>query len=388
MRRSSCFLVPFLFLSLNAFALDVPPAAYAQAQGNQGLEEMFFTDLVTETGKQGGFGFQLESLKLEPYVHGYTAAWYRTNDLNRRKMSNTFSLQYFNVLVGLHVDEKLTAEIMMEYEHAGDEISIRYGFLDYNIDDYLTLRAGKFLVPMGKFNEYYYPEYINKLNDRPIVLWHVVPSVWSEVGAQLRGKVSSGDGRRGINYAVYTVNGLQQAAGEGGDIRSLRENHRDYGNDDKAYGGRIGFLPLSGLEVGGSYYAGEYTATGRNLSILDADVEYALDKLVLRGEYVWARQGITNKFLKKNGFYAETAYRVNRRVETALRFDQANLDGVKGYGGVANKETVQRSTLGVTYFPMPRTVPRFSYKVNYSAIHNDGAGNKGNELVLQTAIGF
>ncbi|MDH7600255.1 MAG: hypothetical protein QHH07_11580, partial [Sedimentisphaerales bacterium] len=120
------------------------------------LEELLQVEIQTD--KPGWFGTQLGQLDVKPYVHGYAVFDYRDYDLNRRREVETFDMHYFNVLVGANVKDRLAAEVLLEYEHGGDEIGIRYGLLDYKLTDWAILRMGKFLVPMGRFNEYFSPE--------------------------------------------------------------------------------------------------------------------------------------------------------------------------------------------------------------------------------------
>ena len=69
-----------------------------------------------------------------------------------------------------------------------------------------------------------------------------MPIVWAETGVQLRGEYELGSYPI-INYAIYVVNGLEQSAnpdgtvGEGGRIRSMRQNNRDSNTSDKAFWG-------------------------------------------------------------------------------------------------------------------------------------------------------
>ncbi len=349
------------------------------------LEELLDVDIKDD--EPGWFGTQLEQLSLEPYVHGYVSTVYRDFDFNRGREIGTFDLHYFNVVVGARLGKKVAAEVLLEYEHGGDDIGIRYGIIDYKIADPATLRFGKFLMPIGRFNEYLSPEYANILPDRPYCLWQIVPIVWAETGVQLRGHYNLPTDRS-INYAFYVVNGLEQPANddgsvaEGGDIRSMRPNNRDSNSHQKAFGGRIGFKPCRAWEVGASYYTGAYTIDGeQNLSILDFDVEYRKDDLTVRGEYVRAVQETTGDDLIKDGFYAEAAYRLNRYLEPVVRYDQANLDDGSGHD-------IQRSTVGLVIYPMPDENPLFNFKVSQSFIHDDGTGDEQSEFVLQCVIGF
>ena len=349
------------------------------------LEELMDVDIKAD--EPGWFGTQLEQLTFKPYVHGYASAVYRDFDFNRGREIGTFDLHYFNVVVGARVGEKLAAEVLLEYEHGGDDLGVRYGLIDYKIADPLILRMGKFLTPIGHFNEYLSPEYANKLPDRPYCLWQIVPIVWAETGVQLRGHYEL-PADRSINYAFYVVNGLEQAANgdgsvaEGGSIRSMRQNNRDSNSHDKAFGGRIGFKPWKDLEIGASYYTGPYTIDGeRDLAIMDFDVQYKKDDLTLRGEYVRAVQETSVGDLIKDGFYAEAAYRVNRYLEPVVRYDQADLDDGSGHD-------IRRSTLGLVIYPMSDENPLFNFKVSQSFIHDDGAGDQQSEFVLQCVLGF
>ena len=150
------------------------------------INELMEVDI--RTGKPGWFGNQLEQLGFKPYVHGYAAMDYRDNDFNRGRPIDTFDMHYFNIIVGTNIGDKISAEILLEYEHGGDDMGVRYGIIDYEIAEPVILRMGKFLVPMGRFNEFLSPEYANELPDRPYCLWQIVPIVWAETGVQLRGE--------------------------------------------------------------------------------------------------------------------------------------------------------------------------------------------------------
>lgn len=109
------------------------------------LEELLQVEIQTE--RPGWFGTQLGQLDTRPYLHGYAVFDYRDYDLNRRKAVETFDMHYFNVLVGANIKDRLAAEVLVGYEHGGDDIGIRYGLLDYRLTDWATLGLGKFLDP-------------------------------------------------------------------------------------------------------------------------------------------------------------------------------------------------------------------------------------------------
>ncbi len=361
------------------------PDESSDAIFDMSIDELMEVDIWT--GKPGWFGNQLEQLGFVPYIHGYAVMDYRDHDFNRDRPIDTFNMHYFNIIVGANMGDRLSAEILLEYEHGGDDTGVRYGIIDYEIAEPVILRMGKFLVPMGRFNEFLSPEYANELPDRPYCLWQIVPIVWAETGVQLRGGFDL-PSKRSLNYAFYVVNGLEQPAnsdgsvGEGGSIRSMRQNNRDSNNSSKAWGGRIGFKPFKELEVGASYYTGAYTIDGnQDLSITDFHVEYDKNKLILRGEYVKANQQTSGADLDKKGFYAEASYRINSFLKPVVRYDQADLDSGTGHD-------FKRSTIGLVYYPNPKLHPMFNFKISKSIIHDNGYGDREDEFVAQCVIGF
>ncbi len=353
-------------------------------------------DLSINSGAKGGFATQLEDLDINAYIHGYADAWFRSFDLNRKSAIQTFDLHYFNPMFGINIKDKIISELMLEYEHGGDEITVRYGILDYAFSKYATLRIGKFLMPIGRFNEYLYPEYINIMADRPLSHWEIIPIVWSEVGAQLRGNINITNAMS-FNYAIFMVNGLEQKdGGYGGNIRDMRENILENNNNNKAFGGRIGYKPFSTTEFGFSYYSGAYSTDGQmNLSILCFDAEYKYKKFAIRGEYVNAIQDTINGNIKSKGFFTETSYRIHKYLEPCIRYEQANIPNLTGMSDLDNNgfndlcnETEQRLSIGLIIYPEPELLSRFNFKINYNIIPNDGQGIKRNEIVVQAAIGF
>jgi hypothetical protein len=375
-------------------ALPIEDLAILSEKVGVSVDELL--DLSIKTGSIGGFGSQLEDLNTKAYVHGYADVWFRNIDFNRLKPNQTFSMHYFNPMFGINVKDKIIAEIMLEYEHGGSEISMRYGIIDYAFSKYATFRVGKFLMPVGRFNEYLYPEHINIFVDRPLSHWYIVPSVWAEVGAQLRGNVNFTE-EFSVNYSAYVVNGLEQKdKGYGGNIRNMRENTRDYNNDDKSFGGRIGIKPIHKVEAGFSYYTGTYSTDGlMSLSIICIDAEYKHKRLGVRGEYAQATIDTLIGNVVRKGFFVESSYRINKYFEPAIRYEQSHLPGLPGFSDIDGdgakdlmNENVERVSFGLIIYPEPDLLSRFNFKINYNYIPNDGQGVKRREFALQAAIGF
>lgn len=194
----------------------------------------------------------------------------------------------------------LTGEVEFDLRQHEAAIDVEYAQIDFLMTDYLTITAGKFLLPFNTFSERTHPSWINKLPTLPpIYKMHgggggIIP-ILSDTGVQLSGGIRLpgllGQEGSGINYGFYVTNGpriepesevdaqfegladflqdegviasaddLLAALGLGQDEGTeieFGETFRD-NNGNKAVGGRIGFLPIPSLEVGRSYMRGRF----------------------------------------------------------------------------------------------------------------------------------
>lgn len=349
------------------------------AQDDLSLDKLLEMDLekVVELQSQGrgdvgSFGYRLGTSNSRFQVHGYV-----TNEfIDQQESINTFDNHYYNLLLGSQIGEKIFAEIQLEYEHGGEEIQARYAQVDYKVSDAFIIRTGKFLVPINTFNEYLYPEYINKTISRPFMNRNITPTAWAEVGLQVRGNFNIGTNTKGF-YSAFVVNGLE--GDEGGDIRSMRNNHRDKNSDNKAIGGRFG-INTDKLELGAGVYSGKYTADGRHgLTIVSVDAGYLNNGLTLRAEYSFANMQTSGGDILRNGASATVSYVIKEKIEPVLRYDFMNWDD-------ASDPTKDKSRLylGVNYL-LSTTM---NVKAGYEIINNDGTDIDDNVFALQLALGF
>lgn len=342
-------------------------------------------------GDVGGFGFRLESLKTSVGLHAYA-----TLDYTYLSASNqhSFDAHYFNVFVNANIADRVFPELQLEIEHVR-EVGARFAQVDVKAFDFLVVRAGLFLVPFGTYNEFLYPEYLNKVPRSPLALTHadIIPVAWNEVGLQLRGRVPLG--KHSLNYAVYVVNGLQQAdpapgdgvIQEGGGIRAMRGNWLGLANPRKSFGGRVGgdFFNRA-ITVGVSGYRGNYTVEGdRALSMYGFDLTAQYKDFWLMIEGVRSHQEITSPTdpaarseLVKQGIYAVASYKIADLLEPAIAFDRAVIGG-------ASSTNKSRTTFCLNVYPVRKVhlVTRASYTVSLA---DNGA--RDDIFMIQSSIGF
>jgi len=108
--------------------------------------------------------------------------------------SPIFHFQYRDLVM-------LESELEIEVDDAGEtETNLEYLTIDWFINDYMALIAGKFLSPIGQFRQNLHPSWINKLPSAPPGFGHDGAAPVSEVGVQLRGAFPVANMR--TNYAL------------------------------------------------------------------------------------------------------------------------------------------------------------------------------------------
>ncbi len=302
------------------------------------------------------------------------------------------------------LNDRLFFESELEFTLAADgtDVNLEYANLSYLLNDYMTVKAGKFLAPFGTFADRYHPAWINKLPDHPLALTEGGIAPFAQTGVQISGGFPVG--RMKLNYALYAANGPQLIT----DTTVPADIGRfEFGNftdtNSRAYGGRIGILPIPELEFG---YSFQQIAGPANARLHSVDLSYAHEfdaikgMLDVRSQWAWSDAG---RFLavseaegetitfdnRRNGGYVQLAYRPTkakgdwlRNVELVGRWERLNQPT-----GLTLAGDEVRWTVGLNYWLGPSTV----LKAGYEFIRRNGgeSGNvNGNALLFQAAMGF
>jgi tetratricopeptide (TPR) repeat protein len=303
-------------------------------------------------GQTGSFARRLEELGVDVGVHGYLSLDFRPEG---EKEVPSFDVHHATAMIRADFESAASLEIALEWEHLAieeDDFYLPHAFLDVKAAEALIVRAGFFEVPVGAFNEYLYPDFLRITAEQPLFASQgVIPSLWSEVGLQLRGRFGVGRASY-LTYAAFVSNGLEQHDGmprdgiveEGGDLRDMRFNVRDEFHGDKAFGGRAG-LELGDFDFGVSGYTGRYTIDAyRQMSIADTDFSYRSKWLTVRTEGAITFEQITDSVLHKYGMYTLVALRPIPYLEPYAQYDFIKV-GTR----------TQRGLLGCAFYPFPNT---------------------------------
>lgn len=295
----------------------------------------------------------------------------------------------------------LNAEI--EYEHAGEEVSVEFAYLDYLWRPQANLRAGLLLVPMGFLNELHEPTTFLGAQ-RPAVERVILPTTWRENGFGLFGDAGP------FTYRTYLLNGFDASGFSEGGLGGGRQGGAEAKAEDFAWVGRLDYKGLPGLLLGGSAYFGNAgqgleTEEGKSVdagtTIFEGHVEWRWRGLELRALAVQAEvddvadlnralglSGDESVGEKLTGHYVEAGYDLlaGRSGERSLipygRWERYNTQDEVPAGWSADPaHDVEVLTLGVEYKPFDQIV----LKLDHENVDNEAGTGRDRFNVL---LGF
>jgi hypothetical protein len=223
----------------------------------------------------------------------------------------------------------------------GSSPALKDARLRVNIHKYLTLQAGRFLLPFGiqtPVNPYSlttvdYCQVISTLNKG---LW--------DIGASVYGKYPLND-KIALSYVGAAVNG---------NTGGFADN-----NKSKDYLGRVGLSLPEGISLGGSVYIGKKPKSDekpdddvtKNRFGGDLKIDYA--PFLLKSEFLIGKDDETDSM----GFYAIAAYKVLPNVQLAGKFDFLDVNTDKD----DDESTIISG--GVNYYFAGQNILQLFYKL-------------------------
>ena len=331
----------------------------------------------------------------ESHAHlaGYGAVTY--TDTKESGVNDSFDLVRFNPIFHYQFLDTVLLEGELELNILSDgdtETKLEYLSIDFFLNDYMALVAGKFLSPLGQFRQNLHPLWINKLASAPPGFGEDQALPMSEIGLQLRGGAPLGAAR--MNYAVYVGNGPELEA-DGGEIEAIMTDGVTRNQDGKkVVGARVGILPIPRLEIGVSAASGEATVTTnggtaltgdpvRDYDAFGLDFSYSTGGLKLLAESMRQEVGATSGGVAPMGgdwktWYAQVSYLV----------PQTKWEGVLRYADYDSPHPSQdqkQKALGVNYWIAPHAAAKLTFESNDGQA---GTATDANRILAQIAYGF
>ena len=156
-------------------------------------------------------------------------------------------------------------------------MSLEFGYLEYEACEYLALRVGMVLVPMGLINEQHEPtQYLPVA--RPQTETRIIPTTWRELGVEAVASFEDFDAR------AFVGTGLDGEEFDAAGLRGGRQKGNRQAADDIAVALRGDYHCAEGLLVGGSAF---YQQTGQDGTSGGATAIPDMDTLIVEAHVDW-----------------------------------------------------------------------------------------------------
>jgi len=271
-------------------------------------------------------------------------------------------------------NDKIRFYSELELEHAlvkdtadgssGGEIELEQGYIEMDMSDSATIKAGLFLIPVGILNETHEPPAFYGVERNPVEK-NVIPATWWEGGAMF-----SDYSENGFSYDISIHSGL---ADTGGNIRSSREKVAEAAGDALAYTGRVRYTGTPGLEIAATLqYQSDFSqglgtiGDAEDGTLIETHIIYNTGNLKLTALYAsWDinfNGGTNTGKDSQNGTILEASYKITPKWGIFTRQNNWTNDD-----GLTDKA---QTDIGINYWPHEDVV----FKADYQAQNND-AGN-------------
>lgn len=368
----------------------------------------------------------------QPKIGGQNISAFTRNIAGRTSVGGYFDTEYIFpsdgasffdahrliLQVSSFMHERLFFNTEIEFEHGGiigggtndGELKIEQVYLDYQFEDWLILRSGVILVPVGRLNVLHDSDF-RDTTARPLFNRVIVPSTWMEPGMGFYGTVFPNDEWE-LTYEAYVMQGMRDDLRDGNGLRSARPSLATDNNKGKAVTTRVSLSPFIGLTFGlGGYYSTYDADDSKHLGLFVADLDYRNGPFELLGEAGMAAFTPSVKMVDEQevtlngpmwGYYLEGHYHLfpeflkdsflgkgfDNPVFTLFgRISQVDTDVSQ-----LNVNDRTRLTLGLNYRPLANIAYKAEYQWNIEneAILTGDASKElnNNALLFSIAAGF
>ena len=312
-------------------------------------------------------------------------------------MDSNFDLIDFNPLFLVSYKELFLFRGSVDFavnEQGNTDTSLDVANLNWFLNDYVILGAGKFDSAIGQFVQSLSPNWINKLPDPPIGFDSDEAAPQVEIGLQVRGAFPLIADMK-ANITLYIANGPRALVDTvNNDIDHISTSGSTDRIGNYVTGGRLGFLPLPQFEVGISAASGKTSLynladnstllqKGRDYYVFGADLAYQMSNLNFRGEVVQQKvRADVNSYPRASStweaWYLQGAYRIQAtNIEPVLRYGK--------YHTPFSSVNQRQWAMGINYWFTPSVVAKLGYELNEG---QRGMQSDANVLLAQLVFGF
>jgi hypothetical protein len=227
----------------------------------------------------------------------------------------------------------------------------------------LSISAGKMDVPFG-IGLLENGSVNRKIPTRPKAI-QFTHGGWGDYGLQIDLKYSF------VNFAAYGVNGFASTAEVDSAMSlslGLPEGSEINTTPSYAFGTRVGVTPISALECGISFAAGQNESNRNEMMLVGADLQYAIGLFNFKGEYIYHSLNRSVDETNNRGYYFESRFSTGRWI-LAGRYGSFKPDSQEWNGRFA-----MAAGYGVTK----------NIEVKFESLFNENASDNVSTVQLMT----
>lgn len=281
---------------------------------------------------------------------------------------------------------KFFSEFELEHSLSGNgkpgEVELEQAYIEFDLDQGLSAKAGVYLLPLGLLNETHEPNTFYGV-ERNNVEKNIIPTTWWEGGASVSKNFDSG---LGFDFGVHSGLDVPTAGSKAFSIRSGRQKVAEADATNWAASARVRYAGGNGLSVSGFANFQSDIASGsaedNSALLLGAAAQYNSGGFAIRALVShWEIDGASFEAADADsqwGYFVEPSY--------SWSFENGSKFGVFGryssyeYASGTRKE-VDEYTAGVNYWPIDNVV----IKADYNVLKQDG---KSDNNTLNFGVGY
>ncbi len=280
-------------------------------------------------------------------------------------------------------DVRFVSEI--EFEHDGDEVEVEQAYVQFDLNQQTSAKAGVFLMPVGILNETHEPATFYGVERNPVET-DIIPTTWWAGGAALGGQI----GDSGFSYDVAVHEGLKTDIGNNYKVRKGRQKSSKADANNLASTARIKWTGMPGVELAATVQYQDDITQGIDNSageawLFEAHAQIERGPLALRALYAyWDLDGDGPAAIgadEQSGFYIEPSYKFSLFDQNLGIFGRySQWDNQAGNGEVDSEK--KQYSAGVNYWPVPDVVLKFDMR------QQDNEGEQSNDNGWNLGVGY
>jgi hypothetical protein len=268
------------------------------------------------------------------------------------------------------------SELELEHVMAGDNekgyMALEQAYLDYDLTERHTARAGLFLIPAGLLNLTHEPTRFYGV-ERNSVERDIIPTTWFEAGAGAHGLLTEN-----LRYEAYLHSGLKISAAKNYAVRGGRQKVAYANASDPAATLALNWS-VPGLTLGGSLQHQTDITQGVDPDagsawMGEAHADWRHGPFGLRVLYAeWSLEGDGPAAVgadRQYGWYVEPSYRISSQLGLFARYNE--WDNLAGQGTFASHK--RHVDFGVNWWPHEQVVVKADYQLQHNTDTKNQSG--------------